>query len=113
MSLAIGGSNQNSQTSGVFVDVRDFGAKAVDGFDNTPAFQAAIDYVGAKGGGTVYIPGGGANPNYWYLDKPVYINKNYITIQGDGENSSILRTWGPAIMFAWHPRLWKSRSSSY
>ena len=113
MSLAIGGSNQNSQTSGVFVDVRDFGAKAVFGFDNTPAFQAAIDYVGSNGGGTVYIPGGGKNPNYWYLDKPVYINNNYITIQGDGENSSIIRTWGPAIMFAWHPRLWRSRSSSY
>lgn len=113
MSVAIGGSNQNSQTSGIFVDVRDFGAKAVEGFDNTPAFQAAIDYVGSSGGGTVYIPGGGKAPNYWYLDKPVYINKNYITIQGDGENSSIIRTWGPAIMFAWHPRLWRSRSSSY
>lgn len=35
-----------------------FGAKAELGFDNTPAFQAAIDAAYHNGGGVVYIPAG-------------------------------------------------------
>jgi len=113
MSTAIGNFNQNSQTSGLFVDVRDFGAKPVPGFDNTPAFQAALDYVSSKGGGTVFIPGCGKDPYCWYLDKPIYVNNNNVTILGAGENTSIIRSWGPAIIFARHPRFWHSNSNSY
>jgi hypothetical protein len=109
MSMAIGGSNQNSETHGVFVDVRDFGAKPIDGFDNTPAFQAAIDYVCSKNGGTVYIPASNSWPNYWWLEKPLFINEDHVTIEGDGENSTYLRTWGPAVMFTRHPRFWYSQ----
>ena len=43
--------------SGLVVSVRDFGAVAAPGRDNTPAIQRAIDEVGARGGGTVEIPG--------------------------------------------------------
>jgi polygalacturonase len=35
-----------------------FGAKAKPGFDNRPAFQAAIDAAYKYGGGVVYIPAG-------------------------------------------------------
>ena len=35
-----------------------FGAKAVPGFDNRPAFQAAIDSAYNNGGGVVYVPAG-------------------------------------------------------
>lgn len=35
-----------------------FGAKAEPGFDNRPAFQAAIDAAYKNGGGVVYIPAG-------------------------------------------------------
>jgi hypothetical protein len=35
-----------------------FGAKAEPGFDNRPAFQAAIDAADTNGGGVVYIPAG-------------------------------------------------------
>ncbi len=35
-----------------------FGAKAVPGFDNRPAFQAAIDSAYHNGGGVVYVPVG-------------------------------------------------------
>lgn len=36
----------------------EFGAKAEPGFDNRPAFQAAIDAAYRNGGGVVYIPAG-------------------------------------------------------
>lgn len=36
----------------------EFGAKAEPGFDNRPAFQAAIDAAYNSGGGVVYIPAG-------------------------------------------------------
>jgi hypothetical protein len=42
-------------------NVLDFGAqpsKANTTFDNTSAFQAALDAAGRAGGGTVYVPGG-------------------------------------------------------
>lgn len=38
--------------------VTDFGAKAEPGFDNRPAFQAAIDEAYKNGGGVVYVPAG-------------------------------------------------------
>ena len=38
--------------------VTDFGAKAVPGFDNRAAFQAAIDAANNGGGGVVFIPAG-------------------------------------------------------
>lgn len=113
MSSAVGGSNKGSASSGIFVDVRDFGARAEYGFDNTPAFQAAVDYVTAKGGGTVYIPGCGQWPHQFWLDSPVYMNGDMVTIQGDSARSSVLWTWGPAFMFSRHPRLWPSTATSY
>ena len=35
-----------------------FGAKAEQGFDNRPAFQAAVDAAYTNGGGVVYVPAG-------------------------------------------------------
>lgn len=113
MSSAVGGTNQGSLTSGNFVDVRDFGAKAEYGFDNTPAFQAAVDYVTSKGGGTVFIPGSREWPHYYWLEKPVYVNGNSVSIKGEGAHASILWTWGPAFMFTRHPRLWTNTAASY
>ncbi len=38
--------------------VLDFGAEAIEGFDNTTAFQLALDYAGEQGGGAVLAPAG-------------------------------------------------------
>lgn len=112
MSAAIGSSNSSSDTNGLFVDVRDFGAKAVPDFDNTAAFQAAVDYVVSKGGGTVYIPGCGSFPNYYYLKKPVYVNGDKVAIVGDGKRATTLWTWGPAFFFGPHPSKWKTLNTT-
>lgn len=42
----------------VVANVLNFGAQAVPGFDNTAAFQAALDYAGTLGGGAVLAPAG-------------------------------------------------------
>ncbi|MBI1325030.1 hypothetical protein GC170_17845 [bacterium] len=113
MSSAIGNSGKSTNSNGVFVDVRDFGAKAEVGFDNSPAFQAAVDYVSSiEGGGTVYIPASSlANP--YYLEKPVFINGHNVKIQGEGKRATFLKTWGSAFIVGRHPRYWESRKSTY
>jgi hypothetical protein len=113
MSAAIGNSNTNTDTVGSFVDVRDFGAKPVEGFDNSPAFQAALDYLATRGGGTVYVPASNEPPNAYVLKKPVYFNGNNLKVKGDGNHSTYIQTWGPAFIVNKHPRYWTSRKSSY
>ena len=113
MSSAIGNSGKSSRSNGAFVDVRDFGAKAVSGFDNSTAFQAAVDYVASQwGGGTVFIPSNSMNSPY-ELEKPVYINGNNVKIQGEGKRSTFIKTWGPAFVMGKHPRFWATRKSSF
>lgn len=58
--LAAAGSACSARTAaqtGLVVSVREFGAVAAPGRDNTRAIQRAIDQVGSRGGGTVEIPG--------------------------------------------------------
>jgi len=113
MSSAIGNSGKSTQSNGVFVDVRDFGAKAEPGFDNTPAFQAAVDYVASiDGGGVVYIPASSQSKPY-YLEKPVFINGHNVKIQGEGKRSTFIKTWGSAFIVGRHPKFWDTRKTSY
>lgn len=57
------------------VSVLDFGASTRKR-DNTAAFQAAIDRVGMRGGGTVYVP-----PGRYRFKGKLYLNAN-TTLQG-------------------------------
>ena len=49
--------------------------------DVRPQLQAAIDYVANNGGGTVTIPGDLCS---WYLSKPVFLDRDNVTIDGTG-----------------------------
>ena len=111
MSAAIGGSVNPNDSNGLFVDVRDFGARAVHNFNNTPAFQAAVDYVASKGGGTVFIPACTEFPNFYFLEKPVHVTGDRIAIVGEGKNATTLWTWGPAFIYGNHPKTWQSGTS--
>jgi hypothetical protein len=74
---------------GSTIDVRDFGAVADDmSFDNTPAFQAAIE--SAEVGDTVFVPQG-----EWYFSSGAFNGKSYkahiymksgINLKGEGED---------------------------
>lgn len=78
-----------------FVSVKDFGAIAdwngTTGTDNTPAFTAAINALGANGGGTLLIPPGKYKGN-------LLINRSNIVVSGYGasigfKTSEALSIW--------------------
>ncbi len=66
-------------------DVREFGAKGDGLADDTPAIQAAIDRIVAKGGGRIRIPAG------VYLVDGLRVYGSRVLILGDGSAVSILR----------------------
>ena len=78
--LAAAGSACSARTaaqSGLAVSVREFGAVAAPGRDNTLAIQRAIDEVGSRGGGTVEIPG-------LYECGVVTVSRDGVTLRGSG-----------------------------
>ena len=72
------------------VSVLDFGAVGDGVADDTAEIQAAIDAVGAAGGGVVYLPPG------TYLVSgtgtiAIQINHNNVTLAGAGQNTSTIK----------------------
>ncbi|MEZ5278494.1 MAG: glycosyl hydrolase family 28-related protein [Opitutaceae bacterium] len=65
--------------------VDSFGAIANDGRDDSIALQAAIEAAKKSGGGVVYLPEG-----MYYLDQPVLVTGDQITIRGDGPSRTRL-----------------------
>ena len=63
--------------SGTIVSVRDFGALAAPGHDNSRAIQRAIEQVASRGGGIVEIPG-------TYECGTLVVSGDGITISGSG-----------------------------
>ena len=96
MAIAVGGSTIPPLNSkGTFwVDVRNYGAKADNGFtDNSVPIQAAIDALAAKLGsntngpkGIVYIP---SAPLPYVVYKTIWVDSPNIEIQGDGWGSQV------------------------
>lgn len=66
------------QRNEYLVDVRDFGAAGNGTTDDTAAVQAAVDAIGARGGGILYFP-----PGDYYLHNQVWLVDN-MTITGSG-----------------------------
>jgi hypothetical protein len=53
--------------------------------DNSAAFQAALNAIAKNGGGRLYVPGG-----MYVLQSPLSYSGGSLTIEGDGQNSSVL-----------------------
>jgi len=68
----------------VVVNVTDFGAVANDGLDDAAAFQNAINYVSAQGGGAVNIPSGIFNFNTSANDSYLLM-KDKVVLRGAGQ----------------------------
>jgi hypothetical protein len=95
MTLAIGGSSAPAKPphGGLWVDVRDYGAKADNGAtDNSIPFQAAIDDLIAKmvypttTKGTVFIP---SAPLPYGVAETIWVDAQNIEIQGEGWGSYV------------------------
>ena len=59
--------------------VRDYGAKGDGATDDGPAFQAAIDDLKTKGGGTLFL-----GPRVYRIASPVVLNGATVRLQGAG-----------------------------
>ncbi len=59
--------------------VRDYGAKGDGNTDDGPAFQAAVDDLKTKGGGTLFL-----GPKVYRIASPVVVNGATIRLQGAG-----------------------------
>ncbi|GAC1463639.1 MAG: hypothetical protein NVSMB9_01310 [Isosphaeraceae bacterium] len=102
MPLAIGGSfvPTRPQHGSLWVDVRDYGAKADNGItDNSIPFQAAIDDMALKLQGSldlkgvIFIP---SAPLSYIVNKSIWVDSKNIEIQGEG--------WGSSVIMASYPK---------
>ena len=103
MAAATGQSNPNPlQIHGrLWIDARNYGVSPANG-NNSPNLQAAIDAAAAKaaavnnngyvGQVTVFVPAG----NYWF-GSPVYIDSPYITLQGEGQGTTLSLSRGSSV----------------
>lgn len=70
----------------VALDIRDFGAKQGDSaFDNTNAFNAAIQAAAANRGGAVYVPMG-----TWWVTGPIIL-KTGVSVIGSNRAGTVVR----------------------
>ncbi|MDE6403880.1 MAG: glycoside hydrolase family 28 protein, partial [Muribaculaceae bacterium] len=58
-------------SSGLYYDITDYGARAVEGTDNARAIQQAIDACADAGGGTVLVPAGKT-----FMTGPLHLRSN-------------------------------------
>jgi hypothetical protein len=65
--------------------IEDFGGKADDGLDDTPALQKACDSLAAKGGGAVLLRQG-----MYHLDRPILVASDGVVIRGAGQDKTRL-----------------------
>jgi hypothetical protein len=65
------------------INVKDYGATGNGSTDDVNAFQAAEDYLAARGGGTLYVPAG-----IYIVSGPFY-HRSFVTLTGDGDVSII------------------------
>lgn len=85
---ASGGGGGNT---GIYFNVKDFGALGNGSHDDTDNIQNAINAAGVSGG-TVYFPTGG-----YLISKTLVVNKPKITLLGDNLRASIIFTNDPTI----------------
>ena len=95
MTIAIGGSSSAAKPAHgeLWVNIRDYGAKADDGLtDNTAAIQAAIDDLISKLAnsplyrGVVFVP---SAPKAYFVTKTLWIDAPNIEIRGEGYGSVV------------------------
>jgi hypothetical protein len=85
-----------------WVSVKDFGAVGDGVADDTAAIQAALDAIGATGGGTVVLPAGS------YKVSALILKHNNIRLLGAGSGSRLLCSSDPTTLH--NPTVWIARN---
>ncbi|HEY8353530.1 MAG TPA: glycosyl hydrolase family 28-related protein [Methylophilaceae bacterium] len=84
--------NAQDKLREIDVSVKDFGAVGDGATNDSPAFQAAVNYVSSRGGGTIRVPHG-----VYRFDSAVTINRGGITIAGDSVLEEFLGPHGSTV----------------
>jgi hypothetical protein len=87
ISVTATGSTTSRSLSDRFADtvnVKDFGAKGDGVTDDTSAIQAAIDYVGELGGGSVLLPS-----NDYKVSSEIVLTKSNVALIGEGHDCNL------------------------
>ncbi|GAB2562321.1 glycosyl hydrolase family 28-related protein [Kribbella endophytica] len=87
--------------------VTDFGARPGSTADAAPAFNAAVQYAGTHGGGTVVVP-----PGVYRLDSPIWIHWSNVVLKGSGRDRTILHFTRP-LEESYRPNLQPSLQSRW
>lgn len=91
----------------VVARVTDFGAHPGSTADAAPAFNAAVQYAGTHGGGTIVVPSG-----TYRLDSPVWIHWSNVILKGSGRDRTILHFTKP-LEESYRPSLQPSLQSRW
>ena len=91
----------------VVARVTDFGAGPGSTADAAPAFNAAVQYAGTHGGGTVLVPRG-----TYRLDSPIWIHWSNVVLKGSGPDDTILHFTKP-LEESYRPNLQPSLQSRW
>ncbi|MCD8482569.1 MAG: immunoglobulin domain-containing protein [Verrucomicrobia bacterium] len=78
----------------VVANVMDFGAQPIPGFDNTHAFQAALDHAGTQGGGAVLAPAG-----RYEFEGMLFIRHSGVVLRGMGTEEKVGSTAATILEF--------------
>jgi hypothetical protein len=87
--------------------VTDFGARPGSATDAAPAFNAAVQYAGTHGGGTVLVP-----PGVYRLDSPIWLHWSNVVLKGSGRDRTILHFTRP-LEESYRPNLQPSLQSRW
>jgi len=87
--------------------VTDFGAHSGSTTDAAPAFNAAVQYAGTHGGGTIVVP-----PGTYRLDSPIWIHWSNVVLKGSGRDRTILHFTRP-LEESYRPNLQPSLQSRW
>jgi hypothetical protein len=87
--------------------VTDFGARPGSTADAAPAFNAAVQYAGTHGGGTIVVP-----PGVYRLDSPIWIHWSNVVLKGSGRDRTILHFTRP-LEESYRPNLQPSLQSRW
>ncbi|WP_432943964.1 glycosyl hydrolase family 28-related protein [Kribbella sp. CA-253562] len=87
--------------------VTDFGARPGNAADAAPAFNAAVQYAGTHGGGTILVP-----PGVYRLDSPIWMHWSNVVLKGSGRDRTILHFTRP-LEQSYRPNLQPSLQSRW
>lgn len=98
---------ERPRSSRVVATVTAFGATPGSTTDAAPAFNKAVQYAGALGGGTIVVP-----PGVYRLESPVWFHWSNVVLRGSGRDKTVLHFTKP-LQESYRPNLQSTGNSRW